>query len=171
MRIRKQVYELSAQDLEKYPMWEYALDEEDEPDQDEATVRPVQELPANPEDRSQVVLAMTLTLADGTSSYGVIKCPTTPDWDMSDLLPAMLVNDGMVSFWQGVRVPSRDTLSNEYRRIGKVAEQVFPAGFRTLVEIDGHIVHGTIDGFYHYDWLPGKHMYPFKKYLNLKCSI
>jgi hypothetical protein len=171
MRIRKQVYELSAQDLEKYPVWEYALDEENQPDQDEATVRPLQELPADPEDRSQVMLAIILNLVDGTSSYGLINCPTKPEWDMSDLLPSMLVSDGMVSFWQGVRVPSWDTISNEYRRIGKTAEQVFPASFRTLVEIDGHALEGVIEGFYHYDWLPGRRMYPFKQYLNLKRTI
>jgi hypothetical protein len=90
---------------------------------------------------------------------------------MSDLLPSIMVNDGMVSFWQGVRVPSQETISNEYRRIGKTAEEVFPADFRTLIKIDGQFVQGVIDGFYHYDWLPGRRMYPFKKYLHLKRTI
>ena len=171
MKLRKQVYALSAQDLEQHPLWEYALDEEAEPGQDEATVRPLDTLPTNPENRSQVVLAIKWVLADGTMSYGVINCPTTSEWDISDLLPSIVVNDGMVSFWQGVRVPSRETITNEYRRLGKTTEHVFPANFRTLVEIDGRFVQGIIDGFYHYDWLPGRRMYPFKTYLNLKRTI
>src|SRR5882724_9722481 len=39
-QIRKQVYELTLEDLVAFPAWEFALDEEGEPDQDEATVRP-----------------------------------------------------------------------------------------------------------------------------------
>jgi hypothetical protein len=41
MKIRKQVYDLTLDDLTRYPVWEYALDEEGEDGQDEATVRPV----------------------------------------------------------------------------------------------------------------------------------
>ena len=40
LRIRKQVYELTTEDLERHPVWEFALDEEGEEGQDEATVRP-----------------------------------------------------------------------------------------------------------------------------------
>ncbi len=39
-RIRKQVYELTVDDLDRHPVWEFALDEEGEEGQDEATVRP-----------------------------------------------------------------------------------------------------------------------------------
>jgi len=41
MRIRKQVHELTIEDLEAHPAWQFALDEEAEEGQDEATVRPV----------------------------------------------------------------------------------------------------------------------------------
>ena len=42
MKIRKQVYQLTLDDLERTPVWEFALDEEVEEGQDEATVRPVE---------------------------------------------------------------------------------------------------------------------------------
>jgi hypothetical protein len=35
-----QVYGLSLADLERFPVWEFAFDEEGEPGQDEATVKP-----------------------------------------------------------------------------------------------------------------------------------
>jgi len=38
--MRKPVYELTLADLEAQPVWEFALDEEGVPGQDEATVRP-----------------------------------------------------------------------------------------------------------------------------------
>jgi hypothetical protein len=37
MKIRKQVYELTTDDLELSPIWEFAADEEGEEGQDEAT--------------------------------------------------------------------------------------------------------------------------------------
>ena len=40
MKIRKQVYELTVDDFTEFPVWEFALDEEGEENQDEATVRP-----------------------------------------------------------------------------------------------------------------------------------
>jgi hypothetical protein len=40
MLIRKQVYDLRLEDFERHPVWEFALDEEGEEGQDEATVRP-----------------------------------------------------------------------------------------------------------------------------------
>jgi hypothetical protein len=42
MKLRKQVYDLTTEDLDFAPIWEYAHDEEGEEGQDEATVRPVE---------------------------------------------------------------------------------------------------------------------------------
>src|SRR5262252_1978828 len=39
-RVRKQVFDLTVEDLDRYPVWEFALDEEGDEGQDEATVRP-----------------------------------------------------------------------------------------------------------------------------------
>jgi hypothetical protein len=51
MKIRKQVYELTTDDLEHFPVWEFALDEEGDEVQDEATVRPRESsAPLNPEE-------------------------------------------------------------------------------------------------------------------------
>lgn len=40
MRIRKQIYEITLEDLLQFPVWEFALDEEADEGQDESTVRP-----------------------------------------------------------------------------------------------------------------------------------
>jgi hypothetical protein len=171
MRIRKQVYELTTHDIQQHPIWEYALDEENAPGQDEATVRPLDELPPVREDRTQILLAAQLRLSDGTLEYGVIKCPTEAEWDMSDLIPAMLIQNGMVSFWQGIRKPKPEMIVDQYARLGRRAEQVFPIVLESLIEVDGDRIRGVIEGFYHYDWEPGKRMYPFKKHLNLKVLV
>ena len=41
---RKQVYLLSAEDFKSYPIWEFCLDEEGMEGQDEATVKPSEDL-------------------------------------------------------------------------------------------------------------------------------
>lgn len=71
MKIRKQVYELTLDDLRKSPVWEFALDEEGEEGQDEATVRPC-EIPAplDPADGPFIIRAL-FTLADGAQMRAV----------------------------------------------------------------------------------------------------
>jgi len=76
MRIRKQVYELTVQDFDQHPVWIFALDEEGEEGQDEATVRPRPATrPVDPTEGMMVVKAR-FTLADGTSMTGYITPPT-----------------------------------------------------------------------------------------------
>jgi len=171
MKTRKQVYDLTVEDLRQFPVWQYALDEEGAAEQDEATVRPLAGLPAIAEDRSQVVLATTFTLADGTVHYGIINCPRRSDWNISDLLPAMLVPGGMFSFWLGVRRPRPEAVAAEYERIGRTAKQVFPAQLESLVAVDGERIRTALEGFYHYDWEPGRKMYPFEKHLHLQVTV
>ena len=73
--IRKQVYELTAGDLEQRPIWEFALDEEGEEGQDEATVRPwTGNQPLDPADGMFVVRAV-FELADGTKLTGYLTPP------------------------------------------------------------------------------------------------
>jgi len=70
MKIRKQVYQLTLDDLERTPVWEFALDEEVEEGQDEATVRPVEgPFPLDPAGGMFVVRAR-FRLGDGTRLTG-----------------------------------------------------------------------------------------------------
>ena len=41
MKVRKPISELTLEDLDMHPVWEYAIDEEEDEDQDETTVRPI----------------------------------------------------------------------------------------------------------------------------------
>ena len=74
--VRKQVYELTLDDLEKFPVWEFRLDEEGEEGRDESTVRPYTPPgPLDPADRMFVVRAV-FTLADGSRMQGLALEPT-----------------------------------------------------------------------------------------------
>lgn len=96
--LRRQVYELSPADLERHAIWEFALDEEGNEGQDEATVRPyaVDGL-LDPADGMFVVRAR-LTLADGTALMGYITPPVQGETGLSTFQPAVVVPGGQVSF-------------------------------------------------------------------------
>ena len=70
--MRKQVYDLTTADLNASPAWEFALDEETVPGQDEATVRPYeignQPVPAG----GMFVVRSTFTLANRAQLAGYL---------------------------------------------------------------------------------------------------
>ena len=150
MKIRKQVYELTLDDLERTPVWEFALDEEGEEGQDEATVRPFGgPLPLNPADGLFIIRAM-FRLADGTSLTGYLTPPAPPDSSLSMIHPCIVVPSGHVMFWFGVIPPKADVLRASYAKLGKTAAQVFPASFESDTALVGGPVRGTIEGFSHF---------------------
>ena len=69
-RIRKQMGDLVPSDLERYPIWEFALDEEGEEGQDEETVRPRPDLADADPDAGVLVVRAELVARDGTRFDG-----------------------------------------------------------------------------------------------------
>jgi hypothetical protein len=101
MKLRKQVYNLLPKDLEEFPVWEFALDEETEENQDEATVRPIETIgPVDPKVGMFIVKAM-FTLADGSSASGYLTPPIKGESSLGILQPAIVTDKGQVSFWRG----------------------------------------------------------------------
>ena len=64
MKIRKQVHDLSVDDVRKFPVCEFALDEEGEEGQDEATVRPFEFSGALDPSDGPFIVRGVFTLAD-----------------------------------------------------------------------------------------------------------
>ncbi len=148
MRIRKQVYELGVDDLSRSPVWEFALDEEGEEGQDEATVRPYAlHGPLDPSAGMFIVRAR-LTLADGTSVIGYLTPPVQGDSSLGTLQPAAVVGAGQVSFWCGLVSPDPEQIAESYRRLGKSSPaQVFPLRFEADVPLIGGPIRGELPGF------------------------
>ena len=147
MRIRKQVYDLKLEDFEQHPIWEFALDEEGEEGQDEATVRPYSYGgPADPGDGTLVVKARFI-LADGTTMYGFLTPPLGEFSGLGTIQPQIITPEGPVSFWFGVLKPTKKDLARCYQRLGREAESIFPLRFQSEVEVVGGPVTGQLDGF------------------------
>jgi hypothetical protein len=150
MRIRTQVYELAQADLDRFPIWEFALDEEGEDNQDEATVRPWERgEPLDPADGMFVVRA-TFVLADGTTLGGYLAPPVQGDDSMGTIQPVVVTAQGQVGFWCGVTTPTAEWMQGAYAQLGRDAAGVFPLRYSSDVELADGPVAGTVNGFMHF---------------------
>jgi hypothetical protein len=157
MKIRKQVYKLTLDDVSKFPVWEFALDEEGEEGQDEATVRPVQTSGTlDPKDGPFIIRAV-FTLADGTQMRGCLTTPAGDDDGLGALQPVIITERGQVLFWHGVIAPDAQNLEESYAKLGRDAAKAFPIQVVSDVEMVGAPIRATIPGFMVLkDWKSGK---------------
>jgi hypothetical protein len=130
------------------PYGKFALDEEEEEGQDEATVRPYEPGgPLDPADGMFIVRAR-LRLADGTQVCGYLTPPVQGDSSLGTLQPAVVVGTGQVSFWCGMLAPDQAQIAASYARLGRSsASEVFPLRFESDVELVGGPVTGELPGF------------------------
>jgi hypothetical protein len=147
-RIRKQVYDLVPADLEQFPIWELATDEEGEEGQDEATVRPRPDLDVADPSEGILVVRAELVAVDGTRFDGFLSPHAEPH--VGHVQPTIVTEEGQVGFWSGIRVPARGELEGRYRLLGKSAAELFPLCYRALVPCGDARTEGTLDGFLRY---------------------
>ena len=146
-RVRKQVYELTLDDLSTFPVWEFRLDEADEEGQDESTVRPYTASgPLDPADRMFVVRAV-FTLADGSRMKGYFTPPVRGQAGIGTLQPIIVTDRGQVRFWCGTAAPDSKRLAHCYELLGRDAKRVFPVRFESDVELAGGPARGSVPGF------------------------
>ena len=144
---KKQVYELTLEDLSEFPVWEFSLDEEGEEGRDECTVRPYTASgPLDPADRMFVVRAV-FTLADGSRMQGYLTPPVRGDESTGTLQPIIVTDRGQVRFWCGTSAPDSERLARSYELLGKDSRHVFPVQFESEVELVGGRARGSVPGF------------------------
>jgi hypothetical protein len=155
MKVRKQVYELTLDDFQHAQAWEFALDEEGEEGQDEATVRPLEERPVDATGPMSVVRAR-FRLADGTNLLGYFYPSPEPDAGLPALQPVIVTPRGQVMFWFGILAPRAEVLADAYANLNKKSDEVFPLTFETDVPLANSVVGGTLNGFAHFRSLSDK---------------
>jgi hypothetical protein len=147
MKIRKQVYELKLDDFVKHAVWEFALDEEGEEGQDEATVRPFTPTGALNPSYGMFVVRADFRLADGTQMHGYLTPPVQGNSSLGTLQPIIITDRGQVFFWCGTITPAVAHLADNYARLGKDAAGTFPITFQSAVPLIGGTVSGSLPGF------------------------
>lgn len=137
----KQVYDLTAEDLDAYGVWFFPMDESVE---DEQTVRPLLE----PETDSdfQVIVRTRFSGADGSHYLGYVH------WcgydDVSHLQPVLFVADATcVSFWNGMLAGSWEALSNDAQRL----RTVLPLSYQSEPLLGLSSITGRLEGLYYLD--------------------
>lgn len=142
MRIRKQVYDLTLDDMNEFPIWEFVHGDGQEEDGDEATVRPA--LVKLDDVERMCVAQACFTLADGS----IMKGYASPGdiGSLGHIQPTILANGEQVPFWHGIRKPDQQWLAMAYQHLGKRPDEVFPITFALDVRTDRPVA-GTIPGF------------------------
>ena len=147
------MFELTAADFAAHPVWEFALDEEGEEGQDEATVRPFeQEGPVDPGDGMYVVAA-AFTLADGSSAQGYLTPQPAGMQKPGYIQPVILAPGGQVTLWYGLAKPGETELASAYARLNLPPASVFPVQFSSAVPLASGTLEGTLPGFGYYESL------------------
>lgn len=117
---RKPVEELTVADLEAFPVWEFATEEEGAEEQDETWVKPVPAATV-PADGYSLSVAAALKLASGLVYPGVLFCDTHAGFEVAAL--ALLTTGGRVLFTPG-DTPAE--IRRALKRLGLSHAQVFP---------------------------------------------
>lgn len=144
-KIRKQVYELTEKDLAEYRVWEFASDEEYQNDQDEATVKPIEQQNYIDFNGGIFIVKAIFSLNDGTTLTGYV----TPDKesDIGTMQPTIVTKDGQIVFWYGMNRPTKEELEESYKQLNRSAKEIFPVTFRSDPGIESVSVEGDINGF------------------------
>jgi hypothetical protein len=149
--VRKQVYELTKEDIAKFAVWESCHgypEEEARPEyQDEATVRPYEgHLPLDVS-IGDFYVRTVFTLADGSRMPGLLV-PNTKS--IYTLVPAVITdNDGQMDFALAGIPDTAAFLVEMYRWLGgRQRDQVFPVTYETDVELVSGPLRGTLEGFH-----------------------
>jgi hypothetical protein len=146
--VRKQVNELSTSDLLRFPVWEFALDEEGVDGQDETTVRPYQYTGDLDPSWGTFIVRASFVLADGTRMQGYLTPPHPRDRGLGGIHPVITCPQGQILFWRGMMKPMPQEISGSYRGLGKASPaEVFPIRVASEVSIVGGPVRGEIPGF------------------------
>jgi hypothetical protein len=149
--VRKQVHDLRPEDFTTASIWEFALDEEGEPGQDEETVKPRPNLERADPDEGMFVVHAEFVAADGTRFVGYV----TPQKEarIGWVQPTIVTATGQVGFWLGGFPPRPGRLDQAYGILGKTATDLFPMHYRAVVAHGGVALEGELHGFMHLESL------------------
>jgi hypothetical protein len=146
-QIRKQVYDLSAQDFLEHPIWEFCSDEEDAEGQDEATVRPSDDQEILGYSPGVYVVGAHVIDSNGREAAGYLY--SGPPDDLGCVQPTILTDAGQVNLWTGRMqyTPEWDALVSSNMNLLGREEAFFPMTFETKANVNGAPLQVVAEGF------------------------
>ena len=146
-RIRKQMFDLTAEDFGEFAVWEFCLDEEGLEGQNETTVRPsaLKAIPAN--SMGSFLIAAEVRFGDGTKGVGYLF---SDERDVISAWPAVFISSRKVQFQIAGSLPIEKVEERKeqyYRELGMDRQSIFPISFHSLVPVAGRTMSFVLDGF------------------------
>ena len=116
--MEKQIWELTQSDITENPAWVFPMDDTV---RDELTVRPVRRIEDLGDDL-QVIVRTRFRVGRENEFFGYIYwgSPETVEY----LKPVILVDDRSVTFWNGIRQPSQEYISEAAALLGGPTERI-----------------------------------------------
>ena len=128
---RKPIEQITLEDLDTFPIWEFASDEEGEPDHDETWIRPVLAQKVPGDEYSQIVAATFGS--DPSSSLAGFMVVSTAEQPV-ELSPGAIVTDKGYHF---IPAPQMFCAERERATLTETLGIRFPLAYRLLVIIEG----------------------------------
>ena len=123
------------------------VDEEGEEGQDEATVRPWEVSDAFDPSAGMFIIRAAFALADRTKMQGYMTPPLQGDNSLGTLQPVIVTERGQVFFWCGMLAPDAQKLAQNYQKLGRDSEEVFPVQVISDIELLARPISSQIPGF------------------------
>jgi hypothetical protein len=145
LKTRKPIDQLRIADVEAFPVWEFATDEEGNEDQDETWVRP---LPGKqiPGDAYSLSVLASFTAPTGAKYKGIVGVSTAEGFEA--VHAAVLTHDNYVFIpWPGMAGASK-MARDAAKELGSKAKDLFPLSYRLAVPVEGEAA--VREGVYSY---------------------
>lgn len=147
MSIYKKVNQLTNDDLKKYPVWRFLVEEEGK--YDETHIKPMPKM-TNVNSKEGIFILKTSFIANDSTSYNGY-CYASEGYDLSYIQPVIIVNKKHISFWYGMYKPKELDHNKTYKILKKEKSNLFPIAFAADVKVDGNKYAGEIKGFMYLD--------------------
>jgi hypothetical protein len=128
---RKSVTDLTVDDLDTFPIWEYATDEEGNDGQDETWVRPLP-VARIPSDAFSLSVATDFECPNGTQLEGIMDVTTAVDYPIAS---AVLFVRGKYTYVGGV--PGSWQRRRIAEELGLDEADVFPLKYTLRIMVEG----------------------------------
>lgn len=133
LQTRKPIDALTSKDLEAFTIWEFAMDEEADDEQDETWVRPL-ERATIPRDALSLSVAADFVAADGTPFVGIVAVST--DEEIAFDGASLLADGAYVYAAHGAKTPLRYKTSAA-SELGKPPGGIYPLRFTLRALLEG----------------------------------
>jgi hypothetical protein len=124
LKTRKPVHRLTVADLEAFPVWEFASDEEDVEGMDETWVKPAGHV--LPENEAALTVATVFKMSCGLVYPGLMWCNTYAEFEVTAI--ALLTEHDRLIFSEGT---PRQHIAEALTELNLAWDQVFPVQYST----------------------------------------